>query len=101
VTLYEGLLAIAPSTGARLAQAVAVARATGDAAAGLALLDTLDGAALATHQSWWAVRAHLLDLAGRSAEAAEAHWAARRLTTSPAVLGWFDARLAALGAHGH
>lgn len=101
LALYEGLLALAPSTGAQLAHAVALARASGDAAAGLARLDALDPRPPDTHQSWWAVRAHLLEGAGRMAEAAEAYWVARRLTTSPAVLGYLDACLERLAARGH
>ena len=57
--LYEQLLAMAPTTGARIAHAVAVAHAR-DARAGLELLAAIDAALVASHQPWWAARAHLL-----------------------------------------
>jgi predicted RNA polymerase sigma factor len=64
VILYEGLLRFAPSLAARVGHAAAVAEAKG-AAAGLALLDALDGERLKDYQPYWAVRAHVLQKLGR------------------------------------
>jgi RNA polymerase sigma-70 factor (ECF subfamily) len=94
--LYEGLNRIAPSVGARLGQAAAVADVRG-AAAGLALLDAVAGeAAVERHQPWWALRAHLLARAGRRAEAAEAYARAIALTSDAAVTRFLQERAAAV-----
>ena len=80
---YEHLLRLAPTIGARVAQAAAVAEARGPAA-GLALLDTIDGSAVAVYQPYWAVRAHLLrEMA--EAGAREAYDRAIGLTEDPAI----------------
>jgi predicted RNA polymerase sigma factor len=84
VDFYEHLVRLAPTLGARVAQAAAVAEAQG-ASAGLALLDTIDRTAVATYQPYWAVRAHLLRQAGNSADAAEAYDRAIGLTEDPAT----------------
>jgi predicted RNA polymerase sigma factor len=81
---YEHLVRLAPTLGARVAQAAAVAEAQG-AAAGLALLDTIDRAAVDTYQPFWAVCAHLLRQAGQAANAAEAYGRAIGLTEDPAT----------------
>jgi predicted RNA polymerase sigma factor len=81
---YEALLRIAPSLGARVAQAAAVAECDGTEAA-LALLDRIDAASVATYQPYWAVRAHLLQLAGRRAEARDAFDRAIGLTEDDAL----------------
>jgi RNA polymerase sigma-70 factor (ECF subfamily) len=83
VVFYEHLVRLAPTLGARVAQAAAVAEAQG-AAAGLALLDRIDGATMATYQPFWAVRAHLLRQMGDRA-AAEAYDRAIGLTEDPAT----------------
>jgi RNA polymerase sigma-70 factor (ECF subfamily) len=84
VGFYEHLVRLAPTLGARVAQAAAVAEARG-AGAGLELIETIDRAAVATYQPYWAVRAHLLRQAGDSAEAAEAYDRAIGLTEDPAT----------------
>jgi len=84
VVFYEHLVQLAPTLGARVAQAAAVAEAHG-AAAGLALLDTIDRAAVATYQPFWAVRAHLLRQVGEGADAVEAYDRAIGLTEDPAI----------------
>jgi len=81
---YEHLVQLAPTLGARVAQAAAVAEAHG-AAGGLALLDTIDRAAVATYQPFWAVRAHLLRQVGEGADAVEAYDRAIGLTEDPAI----------------
>ena len=84
VGFYEHLVRLAPTLGARVAQAAAVAEARG-AAAGLALLDTIDRAAVSTYQPFWAVRAHLLRQAGEADGAEEAYDRAIGLTEDPAT----------------
>jgi len=70
VVFYDHLVQLAPTLGARVAQAAAVAEAHG-AAAGLAELDRIDRASVSSYQPFWAVRAHLLQQAGETSAAAE------------------------------
>jgi len=84
VDFYEHLVRLAPTLGARVAQAAAVAEAQG-AAAGLALLDTIDRAAVTAYQPFWAVCAHLLRQAGDASGAWEAYDRAIGLTEDPAT----------------
>ncbi len=81
---YDRLVRLAPTLGARVAQAAAVAEASGPAP-GLALLDALEEPAVATYQPYWAVRAHLLRLLDRGGEADEAYDRAVGLSEDPAV----------------
>lgn len=67
--LYDGLAALAPSIGALVGRAAAIAEAHG-AEHGLAALDQLAEAAVAAYQPYWALRAHLLARLGRPATAA-------------------------------
>ena len=101
--LYDRLLALAPTVGARIGHAVASAHASADATAGLALLAAIDAERVATHQPWWAARAHLLAMAGDDAAASEAFGRALALTVEPALRDWLAQRreahvLAASGA---
>jgi predicted RNA polymerase sigma factor len=84
VMFYEQLVRVAPTLGARVARAAAVAEASGPRD-GLALLDALGFPAVATYQPYWAVRAHLLRSLGRASEAAVAYDRAIGLTEDPAV----------------
>jgi RNA polymerase sigma-70 factor (ECF subfamily) len=96
--LYEQLLALAPTVGAHIAHAVAVAHAR-DAHTGLRLLDGIAPERVASHQPWWAARAHLLSMAGHRAEAAEAYGRALALTVEPRLRDWMERqRAAALAA---
>ena len=90
--LYERLLELAPTVGARIAHAVAVAHAAPDPAAGLRLLDAIEPARVASHQPWWAARAHLLAMAGAHAEAASAYGRALALTVEPRLRAWLERR---------
>ncbi len=81
---YEPLVRLAPTLGARIGQAAAVAEAQGPAA-GLALLEGIDRAAVSAYQPYWAVRAHLLKGLGRRDEASEAFDRAIGLTEDDAV----------------
>jgi RNA polymerase sigma-70 factor, ECF subfamily len=90
--LYSQLLAMAPTIGAQIGHAVAVARSEGDAQLGLRLLDALDSTSVAAHQPWWATRAHLLADAGRHADAVPAYERAMALTVEPALRAWLALR---------
>lgn len=92
---YDHLIRLAPTTGARVAQAAAVAEASGPAA-GLALLDALGGTAVTTFQPYWAVRAHLLRLLDRAPAATAAYDRAIGLTENPAVRRFLVDRRAAV-----
>jgi RNA polymerase sigma-70 factor (ECF subfamily) len=97
--LYERLLALAPTLGARIAHAVALAQSVGDPGAGLRLLDAMERERVASHQPWWAARAHLMALAGAHADAAAAYGLALGLTVEPRLRAWLDGRrLAELAA---
>lgn len=72
VLLYEGLVRIAPTTGAVVGRAAAISELRG-AQAGLALLAELPEAASRIYQPYWALRGHLLSRVGRVDEALEAY----------------------------
>src|SRR5438876_440483 len=55
------------------------------ATAALTLLDTMDRAAVAAYQPYWAVRAHLLRHLGRANEARESYDRAIGLTEDPSI----------------
>jgi len=82
--LYEGLIRIAPTIGALLGRAAAVAEAQG-ARVGFALLEALPGAELDAHQPYHALRAHLEERLGQRAAAAASYARALALTHDPAV----------------
>jgi RNA polymerase sigma-70 factor (ECF subfamily) len=84
VVYYEHLVRIAPTTGARVAQAAAVAMARGPGE-GLALLDGLDAGAVKSYQPYWAVRADVLRRLGHVSEAADAYDRAIGLAEDPAI----------------
>jgi predicted RNA polymerase sigma factor len=91
VLFYDHLVRLAPTLGARVAQAAAVAEARGPAD-GLAMLDEIERAVAAAYQPYWAVRAHLLRSVGRAAEAAEAYDRAIGLALDPATRQFLLAR---------
>jgi len=84
VLLYDGLLRIAPTVGATVAHAAALAEAEG-AERGLAALDAVPVDATAGYQPFWALRAHLLGRLRRVDEAAAAYARAIGLAEDPAV----------------
>ena len=88
---YDRLVEVSPTIGARVGRAAAVAEAEGPPLA-LAMLDTIEDRAVATYQPYWAVRAHLLQKAGRAGEAAEAFEHAIALTEDDAVKRFLLAR---------
>ena len=82
--LYEGLLRYAPTIGARVAYAAALAEARA-ADAGLAALDAIPADAVAAYQPYWALRGHLLKGLGRKAQARAAYDRAIGLSEDPAL----------------
>jgi RNA polymerase sigma-70 factor (ECF subfamily) len=82
--LYEGLIRLAPTIGARVGSAAALAEAKGDDA-GLAALEAIPPEAVTGYQPYWALSAHLLKRLGRAAEAREAYARAVGLSEDPAV----------------
>jgi RNA polymerase sigma-70 factor (ECF subfamily) len=96
--LYAQLVTLAPTLGARVAFAAAVARTDGPAA-GLLELDTVEatGDAASRFQPAWAVRAHLLVEAGRTDEARVAFQRAISLTTDAASREFLERRARAAG----
>jgi RNA polymerase sigma-70 factor (ECF subfamily) len=92
VTLYDQLMALAPTPVVALNRAVAVAEVDGPAA-GLALVDGLD---LPRHHLFHAVRADLLRRLGRRTEAAAAYDAALELVRSEPERTFLEGRRASL-----
>ena len=84
--LYDVLVALSPSVGARVGRAAAIGQARGPVA-GLSALDAISPVP-AGYQPWWAVRAHLLAAAGRASEARAARQRAIGLSADPAVRAW-------------
>lgn len=82
--LYEQLLTLAPTTGAQLGHAVAVAESQG-ARAGLDLLKNLSADALVNYQPYWVTRGYLLALNGEHEQARHAYEHAIGLTENPAI----------------
>jgi RNA polymerase sigma-70 factor (ECF subfamily) len=93
--LYQGLLALHPTTGALSGLAAALGETEGPGA-GLALLDGADPAKRATYKPWWAVRAHLLAAAGDLTGAAAAYDRAIALSGDAAVRDFLARRKANL-----
>ncbi|HKD99822.1 MAG TPA: DUF6596 domain-containing protein [Planctomycetota bacterium] len=81
---YDELVRLAPTLGARISRAAAVAEARGPEL-GLARLDEIAPADVADYQPYWAVRAHLLQRLGRRGDASKAFDRAIGLTEDDAV----------------
>ena len=82
--LYEGLLGLASTIGARVGHAAALAEARGSAA-GLAVLETISSEAVSAYQPYWALSGHLLKSLGRGEQAKQAYARAIGLSEDPAV----------------
>ncbi|BDI28942.1 DNA-directed RNA polymerase sigma-70 factor [Capsulimonas corticalis] len=89
--LYDGLVTFAPTAGALIGRAAAVAEAISPAE-GLRLLEELDAAAMTTYQPYWALKAHLLLQLGKHPEAAHAYQQAIGLSEDPAVKAFLMGR---------
>jgi RNA polymerase sigma-70 factor (ECF subfamily) len=87
VTLYEGLIDVAPTTGAEVALAAALAQG-GRPAEALILLDALNLKPIVSHQPYWATRAFVLSQLGRLAEARQAYDRAAGLTETARIRVW-------------
>jgi predicted RNA polymerase sigma factor len=81
---YDQLVQLSPTLGAQVARAAARGEVKGSAA-GLALLDEIEPAAVVSYQPYWAARAHLLQQLRRTQEAHEAFDRAIGLAEDPAV----------------
>jgi predicted RNA polymerase sigma factor len=95
--LYEGLLHCAPTIGARVGHAAAMAEARG-VEAGLVALGAIPMDVVATYQPYWALRAHLLARARRLPDARDAYARAAELSDDEAARAFLDAQRAGLGA---
>jgi RNA polymerase sigma-70 factor (ECF subfamily) len=82
--LYEGLARLAPTIGALIGRAAAIAEAR-DAETGWALLQAIPADAVAGYQPYWALAAHLLKRLGRMELAADAYGRAIGLCEDPAM----------------
>jgi predicted RNA polymerase sigma factor len=89
--LYEGLVRIAPTVGAMLGRAAAIAEAKG-ADAGWSLLEAIPAEAVLSYQPYWALRAHLLQRLGRAEGAMAAYTRAIGLSADPAMRDFLVAR---------
>jgi predicted RNA polymerase sigma factor len=87
--LYEGLVRVAPTFGALVGRAAAVAEARGPRE-GLALLDAIPASAVESYQPYWATRAHLEQRLGHEREARAAFDVAIRLTRDAAVQAFLE-----------
>lgn len=95
VSFYDELVLVAPTLGARINRAAALAEARGSGAA-LADLNEIDDASVASYQPYWAVRAHVLARANRIGEARDAYSRAAGLTNDEAVRRFLIGRMQAL-----
>jgi RNA polymerase sigma-70 factor (ECF subfamily) len=82
--LYEGLVRLAPTVGAQVGRAVALAE-SGHVETGLAALETLPAKRTQNYQPWWAARAHVLRRLGRLPEARAAFQRSASLTEDAAL----------------
>ncbi len=88
---YAQLLHLAPTLGAAIGRAAAVAEVSGPQA-GLSLLDEIDAVSVKTYQPYWAVRAHLLQQLQPGPAAAHAFDQAIGLAEDDAVRRFLLAR---------
>jgi predicted RNA polymerase sigma factor len=95
--LYEGLVRLAPTLGALVGRAAAVAEVAGPAAA-FALVEAIPADLAGAYQPYWALRAHLLTRLGRDSEATSAYARARALCQDAAVRAFLDRQARSLTA---
>lgn len=94
LSLYDRLVALSPTVGARLARAAVMGEA-GNPQQALAEVEAL-ASACAAHQPWWAVRAGLLARMARHSEARASYTRAAELSVDDAVKAFLLARAEAL-----
>lgn len=90
--LYEGLMSIAPTSGAMVARAAAVGNAFG-AEAGLKALAQIDETEMRAFQPYWATKAHLMEVLGEDDEAVLAYEKAIGLCTDNSVRAWLSGKV--------
>ena len=95
LALYDLLVQQSPAIGAAVARAAAYGEHVRPEV-GVACLDELPARLIEGYQPYWAARVHLLRLAGRTSDAAEAAVKAITLTRDPAVSAWLKAQLGPL-----
>ena len=95
LVLYRRLIDIAPSIGAQVGYAAALA-STGNAAGGLAALDAIEPSRISRYQAYWAVRAHILTALESPDEAAAAYTHAIGLCEDDASRSFLRQRLTEL-----
>jgi len=93
--LYDALVLMKPTAGARVSHAAVTGRVQGPAA-GLALLNRIAERNIVNYQPYWAVRAHLLTETGETASASSAYRTAIGLSDSEAVRQFLQTRLDAV-----
>ena len=93
--LYEGLVALSPTVGARVGQAAAIAEAKGPEH-GWTLLQRIAPAEVAGYQPYWALAAHLLTGMQRFPEAAAAYSRAMGLCEDAAMREFLRQRVQGL-----
>ena len=91
--LYQGLLLCAPTIGARVGHAAALAEARGPRQ-GFAALDAIPLESMKTYQPYWALRAHLHERLGEDEPARQAYARAIGLSEETAVREFLVARAA-------
>jgi RNA polymerase sigma-70 factor (ECF subfamily) len=89
ISLYDRLIAIAPSIGAEIGRAAALVNAgrPGDA---VTALDAIDERRITAHQPYWATRAHALAALGDKTEAREAFERAIGLSTDASTRAFLN-----------
>ena len=93
---YEGLVRLAPTIGALVGRAAAIAEARG-AETGWAYLEAIPADVVSSYQPYWALAAHLLRRLRRPREAAEAYDRAIGLCEDPAMRDFLAQRAAEPG----
>lgn len=94
-TLYQGLLKIAPSLGAKVALAVSIFQLEG-AGAALSYLESVQDTQMSGFQPWWATRAFLLSEDGQTQQAKLAYVEAIQLTKHQSLKTYLQEKAAAL-----
>ena len=89
--LYEALVRVAPTVGALVGQAAALTEASGGEAA-RAALEAIDAEVVANYQPYWAMRARVMGLLGRTIDARAAYDRAIGLCEDAAVRDFLLAR---------
>ena len=84
VRIYDGLVGMTASLGARIGRAIALGKWMGPAA-GLEALEGIPARAVLEHQPYWAAKARLLSELGRMVEAGAAYAKAIGLCQDPAM----------------